>query len=362
VEPFKLGLRPGLDGVRGLAILLVVLYHFSMETFGGGFIGVDLFFVLSGFLITTLLLEEWQETGSISLHAFYARRALRLLPVLIVVLLMMVVVSAMTETAPAASAMRTSALMTLFYSANWFLVYKAYPRGELSATWSLSVEEQFYIVWPVLLVLLLRMGASRRTIAAVVAVALLASAAARGILWVTTHSFERVMFGSDTHADGLLAGVLAALFLSWGGLPRLAGALSPLNGAALVVLGCMGIFVHYGWSGDAYMFLGGYVALNLGAVVLVVYLLVSPWAGLRRLFEFAPLVWIGRVSYGVYLWHFAAPWLLSRSGMAIGRGYWPAAVALTFAAAAASFYGLERPILKLKRRFERVPSRTLTPP
>jgi peptidoglycan/LPS O-acetylase OafA/YrhL len=362
VEPFKLGQRPCLDGVRGLAILLVVLYHFSMDSFGGGFIGVDLFFVLSGFLITTLLLEEWQETGFISLKAFYARRALRLLPVLIVVLLAVVAASAMTEAAQAASAMSTAALMTLFYSANWFLAYKAYPRGELSPTWSLSVEEQFYIVWPVLLFLLLRLGASRRAIATVVAVALLASAAARGILWTTTRSFERVMFGADTHADGLLAGVLAALLLSWRGVPRSAGALRALNGAALVLLGCIGIFVHYGWVGDAYMFLGGYLALNLGAVVLVVCLLASPSAGLRRLFEFAPLVWIGRVSYGVYLWHFAAPWLLSRSGLAIGGGYWPAAVALTFAAAAASFYGLERPILKLKRRFERVRSRTLTPP
>src|SRR5262247_1092311 len=107
MEPFKLGHRKALDGVRGLAILLVLLHHFAMQRFGGGFVGVDLFFVLSGFLITSLLLEEWRATGTVSLGAFYARRALRLLPALVVVLLVFVLVSASTEPVKDAAAMRT---------------------------------------------------------------------------------------------------------------------------------------------------------------------------------------------------------------------------------------------------------------
>src|SRR5688572_4557652 len=168
VEPFTLGYRPYLDGVRGVAILLVLVCHIPNLPLQGGFIGVDLFFVLSGFLITSLLLEEWRATGNVSLGAFYARRALRLVPALLLVLGAAVLLSELRESRTAANATWTSALMTLFYSANWFLAYGAYPRKELSATWSLSVEEQFYLLWPLLLLVMLRLRCSRRTMAGVV--------------------------------------------------------------------------------------------------------------------------------------------------------------------------------------------------
>jgi peptidoglycan/LPS O-acetylase OafA/YrhL len=361
-EPFKLGQRRGLDGLRGFAIVLVILSHIPKFGLGGGFIGVDVFFVLSGFLITTLLLEEWRETGGISLGAFYARRALRLLPALILMLLAVVVVSAWTEPRPAAGEMRMSALMTLLYSANWFLAYRAYPRLELSPTWSLSVEEQYYIVWPVLLVLLLRMKWSKRAIAAFVIAAILASVGTRAWLWSTTGSFERVFFGSDTHADGLLLGSLAGLLLSWGACPRSAALIRGFNWSAHLALGFFAVFLFIGWPADPYLFQGGYLALNLGATALLLCLISSPWPALRLLFESAPLVWVGRVSYGLYLWHIGAFWILSRTPWSGGNRHWPLAVALTFAAASASYYGLERPILKLKRRFERVPSRALRSP
>lgn len=354
MELFTLGHRKALDGVRGLAILLVLAYHIPSLPLGGGFIGVDLFFVLSGFLITTLLLEEWRENGDLNLKAFYVRRTLRLLPALVVVLAAMVAVSALTEPPPASAAMRTSAAITLFYSANWFLAFRAYPRPELSATWSLSVEEQFYILWPALLWGMLRAGWSRRAILTAATLGMAASAVARAMVWNATGSFDRVMFGTDTHADGLLAGVVVALLVTGGIVPRSAGGVRALQGAALVVLACIGIFLPLGWSGDASMFLGGYVAVDVAAAVLVASLVTSPWAGLRAIFEWAPLVWLGRISYGVYLWHFAAPWILSRTGVALGRGYWPAAIGLTIAAAALSFCALEQPLLRVKRRFQRV--------
>jgi len=347
VESFKLGYRPCLDGVRGVAILLVLLCHIPSLPLQGGFIGVDLFFVLSGFLITSLLLEEWQATGRISLGAFYARRALRLIPALIVLLGAFVIFSDLREDRVASNGMRQSALMTLFYSANWFLAFQKFPRVELSATWSLSVEEQFYLVWPLLLLMMLRLGASRRTMAGVVIAGMAASAATRIVLLQTGATPGRIFFGTDAHADGLLAGALTGMVVSWG-----AGSRRLLDLGALVALGLMAVMVAVGWQADSGMIRFGYPALNLGAAVLVASLVTSP--ALRRPFEFGPLVWLGRISYGVYLWHIAVFWMPGKLGWIGGWAYWPAAIVLTIGLAAVSFYGLERPILRFKKRYERV--------
>jgi len=349
VAEFKLGQRKSLDGVRGLAILFVLLFHVPNLPFGGGFIGVDLFFVLSGFLITTLLIEERRENGDIRLKAFYVRRALRLLPALAVMLAVMVGLAAAFDPPAEAAAARTSALMTLFYSANWFLAYKAFPFAGLSATWSLSVEEQFYLVWPILLIGLLRMRASARVRSMVVLAALLLSAGLRAALWKSS-GFERVFFGSDTHADGLLAGALAALLLSQGVVPRS----GLLNGVAHGVFVVLLVFVRWGWLADASVLQGGLLALNLGMAAMIVCLVQSPGPLLRGVFEFAPLVWLGRISYGVYLWHMVVYGIPGRIPWLHGRCPWPATIALTVAVAAASYHLLERPLLRFKRRYSRV--------
>jgi peptidoglycan/LPS O-acetylase OafA/YrhL len=349
VEPFTLGHRPALDGLRGLAISLVVLFHIPMLPFGGGFLGVDLFFVLSGFLITSLLLVEWQETSGISLKAFYARRALRLLPALVAVLVAAVLASALIDAPREASAMRRSALITVFYSANWFKAFGAYPRDELSHTWSLSVEEQFYLLWPLVLTLLLK-NRSRILTGVLLVAGIVASAGVRAWLWSSTGSWERVYFGSDTHADGLLCGALAAWILSWRGVPK--GPL--LNALAVPVLLLTGLVVCVSWPADAFILQGGLLALNVGFALLVLTLVSSPWGWFRRLLEVAPLVWLGKISYGVYLWHVVVFWLLGRAGWGLGYWHWPAAAAGTIGVSALSFYALERPILRLKRRFERV--------
>jgi peptidoglycan/LPS O-acetylase OafA/YrhL len=353
VEPFRLGHRPALDGLRGLAILMVLVSHMPNLGLTGGFYGVDLFFVLSGFLITSLLIEERRDTGAIRLPAFYARRALRLLPALAVVLGTIVVFSAWKDPAPEAASMRRSALIAIFYSTNWFQAYGALPNPVLSPTWSLSIEEQFYLLWPPLLVLMLRLGASRRATVVLVAAMLLASAGVRALLWSdSTEGTRRVFFGTDTHADGLLCGVLAALAMAWGGGPESPAAKRAVNWVAVGFLAFLVPFLGQ-WPFDRWLLQGGYLAMNAASAVLVVCLVTSPWRGLRAVFEFPPLVWFGRVSYGIYLWHIAVFWVLGR-GTGSGVWHWPMAWAATVGLAAVSFYGLERPMLRLKRRFERV--------
>lgn len=358
VPPFRLGHRRGLDGLRGLAILLVLLSHipkYGPSYLSGGFVGVDLFFVLSGFLISTLLLEEWQESGRISLGAFYTRRALRLLPPLVVMLALVVTVSVTTEPPAQSAAMGKCAAVTLFYCSNWFLAFGAFPRPEVSATWSLSVEEQFYIFWPVLLLGMLRWKWAKSAMSAFVLAAIVASAAARAWLWSPLPgAFERVYFGTDTHADGLLLGCLAALCFSWGLVPRSKRWVSTVNwmgGASLVFLL---LFLFRGWAADPEFLRFGYPWVNVAATALMVSLMGSPWAPLKALFESAPLVWIGRVSYGLYLWHIGAFWILTRTPWSGGEAHWVKAMGVTFLAAAVSFYAMERPLLRFKRRFERV--------
>jgi len=349
VETTTLGYRKALDGLRGLSIVLVYLFHVQARPLPGGFLGVDLFFVLSGFLITTLLLEEWSARGRISLGAFYARRALRLLPALALLLFTLLIVSAAVEPPGRTAAMLRASLITFFYSSNWFLAAHRFPRPELAHTWSLSIEEQFYLVWPVLLLMMLRSGMSRRAIASIVIGAILAVAVLRAWLWSNAGSFERVYSGTDTHSDGLLCGALAAMAATWG-----AGPAKPARILGLTFLGCLGFLIFLTWVGDPWLYRAGYLPLNLGAACLVYSLATIPWEPLRRCFEFAPLAALGRISYGVYLWHLPAYWLASLLPSARGgQGPWIWPLAITLGAAALSFFAVERPLLRLKRRFEK---------
>lgn len=360
MDSFRLGHRKSLDGVRGLAIVFVLLSHLRNFPLQGGFIGVDLFFVLSGFLITTLLLEEERETGGILLRAFYARRALRLLPPLLVVLAVMVGLSASSGPAEEAARMRTSAAITLFYSANWFLAFRALPSPELGPAWSLSVEEQFYLVWPALLVALSKLNVSKRAIARLAFTGLLLSAAWRALVWGRTGSFERAFYGSDTHSDGLLAGTLVGILVT-SATPG-PGIVRALNWAGHLTLGCLLLYLHWGWAADASALQAGILLLNLGMASMVACLVFSPGPLLRAVFEFPPLVWLGRISYGVYLWHMVTFGMGDRLPLLRSSGSWVLTLAATVGLAAVSYYALERPLLRrFKPRFERVSAKPVSP-
>jgi len=360
--PFRLGHRPALDGLRGIAILLVYFYHLGGLLFGSrsafvtnGFLGVDVFFVLSGFLITTLLLEEWNREGEISLRNFYWRRFCRLIPALAFFLLTVVIVSTFTLSQDDASGVRRSALHALFYSTNWITAYRfglvAEPLGHM---WSLAMEEQFYLLWPTLLVFLLRRKASRRIIAGITVTAIVIICLHRMALTASDVWVHRIYSGPDTRADSLLVGCLVSMVLVWGIMPAtriFRITLSILVIVAVLVIGTYLSDFISGWSLASHGFTS--FALAVGAVIL--YLMHSQPRILTLALEPRALVWLGRRSYGVYLWHVPALLVLRA---APGPAWVRALIAtmLLVGIAALSFHFIEQPFLKLKEQFSKLPT------
>ena len=358
VEPFRLGHRRWLDGLRGVAILMVLAFHFGFLP--GGSVGVDVFFVLSGFLITTILAEEWRDRGSISLRRFYLRRALRLLPAF-AVLLSMFAAEIPFRPGPAE---RASALQGLVvaacYMTNWPTLLAPVDLGCLGPTWSLSVEEQFYLLWPIGLLVMLRTGMSRRRIALVVIAGITISAVDRIFLYRMMKSHEpghelfffRAYMGLDTRADALLVGCLTGLCAVWGWLPRrfdlrmqAAAGVSALGIAWLSWRRCLDHSQYYHGLFT--------VAALMVATVIVRLLTAKSRTPLARALELPPLVAVGRLSYGLYLYHIPALHWVSADGP---NGKDPArcalAAVLTLAITLVSYWVVERPFLRLKSRFE----------
>ena len=245
---FRLGYRPELDGLRGLAVMAVMAYHCDLRRFiPGGFLGVDLFFVLSGFLITALLLREHRRSGRIHLPRFYLRRALRLFPALFVMLVVCCVWAALRTKPDRAAVIYRAAALTVCHAANAAPCWSM-PMDLLGHAWSLSLEEQFYLVWPIFLVVLLRFGASPRRIAWLVVLGMAASASARMGLWMSPWPAGAQAAATSLigRADSLLAGCLVGLLAAAGQLPRSRGGRLALGAAAgvsaafLVLLGILG--------------------------------------------------------------------------------------------------------------------------
>ncbi len=309
---------PGLDGLRALAVTAVLLYHAETVTWmPGGFLGVDVFFVLSGYLITSLLLAEFRNQSRIGFKQFYLRRARRLLPA-VFLLLGVVSLFAVVFLPDELTKLRSDVIAALTYSTNWWQIFRnqsyfeAIGRpGLLQHLWSLAVEEQFYFVWPLLFAGMLKLWKGRRR---PILLATLGGAAASTLLMIVLsvsrgypldHDPSRVYLGSDTRVSTMLIG--AALALVWS--PWLLSSRVPRQGVAVLdaigfaaLAAMLWIFANVSEFSTG-LYRGGFTVVAVVAALLIA-VTVHPAAHLSRwLFGLRPLRWIGERSYGIYLWH-----------------------------------------------------------
>jgi peptidoglycan/LPS O-acetylase OafA/YrhL len=348
-RPRSLGYRPALDGIRAIAILAVLAFH-SGTPLVGGFIGVDIFFVLSGFLITTLLLQEWSRTHTIRLGNFYLRRARRLLPALFVTIAGVGVIYALDPDLRGGVGFAAAAAAVVFYVGNWVTVFAGLSGlGLLDHTWSLAIEEQFYILWPPLVLVCLRRNWQPRRLLVLTLILGCASAALRAVLW-TEHSGSNVYFRSDARADGLLLGcALAVAYSTEQGrrlLQRCVASWIPPVVAAGVLLG-FGLRVGVT---DRFVFLGGLSLVAVCSAVLIAHVVMAERSWVTRTLGFSTLAWIGARSYGMYLFHIPIFHVCGSllSGQP-GRVVVPTQVAVTIVAAAASYRWVESYFLRRSR-------------
>ncbi len=316
-KPIHSGQRylPGLDGLRALAVLAVIAYHLGLAWAPGGMLGVGVFFTLSGYLITDLLLSQHEATGRLQLADFWRRRARRLLPALAVLLVVIAAWVTLLDR-PELSALRGVVFAAAGNVTNWWLIaqHSSYfaqfgPPSPLGHLWSLAVEEQFYLVWPWLLWLGLRWAHGRRGTRMRLAAATLLLASLSAIEMATLYrpgyDPTRIYDGSDTRAFALLIG--AALAFVWpsrhlrGGITS--GARRILDGAGVTGLAVIVVLVCCTNDYSAFLYRGGMVLLSV-ATALVVGTAASPASRIGRALGWRPLRWLGVRSYGIYLWHY----------------------------------------------------------
>ncbi len=340
--------------MRGVALVAVVLSHlwivwpswvFAGPFARGGFVGVDLFFVLSGFLITTLLLTEQGRTGTIRLRSFYWRRALRLLPALWLLLVVHAIYAVSTGYPPFGNPAQewTSVAAASMYVMNWHVLWNPKDAADLVPTWSLAIEGQFYLVWP--LVVLGVIGLRRRfELSAGVLLAALAAVSVWRLVVFDHQGWSAAYLRSDTHIDGLLLGSLVgcAWVRGWtpDHLPR--WLLWPAAATATAVLLRTRADSQFAYAGGTTVFI-------LAAAVILLVVVSDPRQTLGPVGR--GTAFLGRMSYGIYLWHFPALWAFSRWGT--GWGNWPraaGAAAVTVAGVAVSRHFVELPALRLKPR------------
>jgi peptidoglycan/LPS O-acetylase OafA/YrhL/lysophospholipase L1-like esterase len=351
---------PGLDGLRAFAVTAVLFYHAELDWIPGGFLGVDVFFVISGYLITALLLAEFRNKGGVGLGQFYLRRARRLLPALFLVL-GVTSLFAIVFLPDEVTKLRSDVVAALVYGTNWWQIFRNVSYFEaagrpplLQHLWSLAVEEQFYLIWPLLLAGMLRLwhGRRRPMLLATLGMVTVSIALMIGLSVARGYPIEqdpsRVYYGTDTRAFTLLIGaVLAMVWAPW----RLSERTPPGGRAVLDAVGLGALF------GLAWMFLnvsefseglyrGGFVMCSvLSAIVIAVT--VHPAADLSRFFlGRQPMRWIGERSYGLYLWHWPV-YMITRPQLDVGLTGTPNLIlrlSVSVALAELSFRYVEQPI------------------
>jgi peptidoglycan/LPS O-acetylase OafA/YrhL len=320
--------KPGLDGLRALAVIGVIVYHLNPAWLPGGFFGVDVFFVVSGYLITSLLVSEFHRVGHIDLRRFWLARARRLLPSVVVMFAVIILASSLFAR-DALPSLRPDVLFSLLYVVNWWLIlhkvsyFAAIGRPPLLLhMWSLSIEEQFYLLWPPALLFLLR-RVNLRTVLIVAVVGATVSSVWMGILFHPGLDPSRAYFGTDTHAQGLLIGcALAILVPPW--VPKATVTHSArwlLDTIGVVALAGLTTLVVVLGQYSPFDYPWGFVLVDLCAATLIV-MVVHPATRLGPLASLSPIRWVGTRSYALYLWHWPII-QLTRPDQDVSFSGWP---------------------------------------
>jgi peptidoglycan/LPS O-acetylase OafA/YrhL len=345
---------PALDGLRGVAVAIVVGFH--LGRLKGGFLGVDLFFVLSGFLITSLLVNGWRAHGRMGFGAFWSRRARRLLPAMLVVVGAVAVYARWWADPLELETIRGEGFATLGYVANWHQVLSHADYWDtirspspLLHTWSLAIEEQFYVVWPLvvggILVLSRRAGRGLTPLLVVTAALATASAVAMATIHHGAAQALRVYLGTDTRAAALLFGAVVALVFARREQPVGRGAAQALEIVGVVALAGLAIFWVRSGGLDGWLYEGGMTACSAAAAVVIAAIWAAPAGLLATAFSLSPLRFLGRISYGLYLWHW--PVIVVVNPLRTGLDGLPLdalRVAIALAIATVSYHVLEMPI------------------
>ncbi len=302
---------PSIDGLRALAVLAVIAYHLNFSWAQGGFIGVDIFFVLSGYLITNILLTQWENENTIHLKEFWLRRFRRLIPAAYLMIIV-VVIFAVLFNRELLTTLRGDAIASFFYMSNWWFIFHNVSYFDsfglpspLKNLWSLAIEEQFYLVWPLFLYGFLKWIKNPKWLLRIILIIALLSAILMAVLYTPGSDPSRVYYGTDTRLFDLLIGCALAFVWPFNRLspkiPRQSKLALNISGTISIVLFCILVYTMNEYQ--PFLYRGGLLLVAILGVLMIAAI-AHPSCYLSRLFSFRPLRWIGTRSYGIYLWHY----------------------------------------------------------
>ncbi|MFB3167322.1 acyltransferase family protein [Neobacillus sp. 179-C4.2 HS] len=360
---------PGIDGLRAIAVIGVILYHLNIPWFQGGFSGVTVFFVLSGYLITDILIDEWDKNNKIDYFRFMIRRFRRLAPALLTMIFIVTLWVIFTNH-PSFEKLRSDFLPSLLYVTNWWYIFHEVsyfdrfgPASPLTHIWSLGIEEQFYLIWPLLVILGFTFIKRKRFRVLAILVGILISAWLMAFLYAPGEDPSRVYYGTDTRAFSLLLG--AALAFVWPS-QRLSKTLPRHGSWVLEIAGITGLLLliimfMVTSEFDTFHYQGGMLLLSV-ITTLVVAALAHPASMLAKWLSVKPMRWIGVRSYGIYLWHYPIIILTTPIINTDGLNGWRITIqiAATMIISALSYRFVETPIRKGKIKFTLTAFKKLT--